>query len=250
MGDQRRAATPPRRGHGTHIAIAAIAAFALLLVFVLFYRGDRPTDEPLAMSAEEEASLRSPIRGPDEAQIGPAPEDQLDDAGSTSGPGALQLTPDEAQAEGIRSAPRNEPSARLPRQKRPRTDLSRPELELGGKPAELQLGRQAAVAREKDIGRMISAEEIRRVVGENERDVKNCLENLSTGRSVAQSKKIEVELKVVPSGAVADASVKNVIRSAESDCIETKAKNWRFKETGGEISQQVTVPFVVVSGTG
>src|SRR5262245_17462000 len=146
--DQRPAATP-RRSHGSHLAIAAIAAFLLLLVFVLFYRGDRPpTDEPLPMSAEEQAAARGPI---------PASEPPASEL-----PGIEPWTPDE----GARATAESEPTASLPRQKRPRADLRRPnDLDLGPKPAEQPIaGRSPSAARA--AGRAISADEIRRVVGD------------------------------------------------------------------------------------
>jgi len=237
MGDPSRGTSSRRISHGTHIAIGAIAVFALLLFFVLFYHGDRPRDAPLPLNAEEQAALEPP-------QAAALPE---------APPLAEPAESAESAEQDNNEASNALPSAQHIPKKKLRTKSGRSALELGAKPPEAPISVPLARATPdlKDTGRPIGAEEIRRVVGENERDVKSCYRDKPVPARVAtKSKKIEVWLKVDPSGEVAAASVRNALPSDESACIETKAKSWRFKAPGGEAPQEVTVPFVVVSGTG
>lgn len=240
MSATQSSATPPSapppssRKTGSHVALAAIAAFALLLLFVIFYRGDRPGEPPIL--PERTAMERLP-GGDEGARVESDPTHEI--PALQEEPTGLRPDPRTEDPERARGA---EPSAANLRNPRPKADLDRPGLALGAKPAEVKLSRAGAGAGAPT--RAIGEEEIRRVVGANERDVKTCFENLT------RTQKIEVKLKVIPSGAVAAASVKNPLPTEETDCIENKARSWKFKAPGGEETQDITVPFVVISGTG
>lgn len=229
--------TPPPPGRsktGSHVAIAAIAAFALLLLFVIFYRGDRPGEE--AIERDRTAMEEQRRTDGDEGARAEAEESTHEIPELEEQPTGLRADPRTQSPENARG---QEPSAANLRNRNPKTDLVRPGLGLGAKPAEVKLSRAGAGAGAPT--RTIGEEEIRRVVGANERDVKTCFENLT------RTQKIEVKLKVIPSGAVADASVKNPLPTEETDCIENKARSWKFKAPGGEETQDITVPFVVIS---
>lgn len=221
------------RRPGKYVAIAAIAAFLLLLSLTLLIRGDRPTTDPLEETWTAEALTNEgavdPALAPDgvipNASGRPVPEDRL--------------LPSERDPK-AGNTPRLRKGPRLPKR-----DLDRPKLSVK-KPPEAKAYTTNASALDA-AGTTIDPEEIRRVVGENERDVKTCWEEEAEGRE--RSKKIEVALSVEPSGEVASARVKNVTRSEASECIATKAKGWKFNAPGGRERQEVVIPFVVVRAT-
>jgi hypothetical protein len=222
------------RRPGKYVAIAGIAAFLLLLSLTLLIRGDRPTTEPLEQTWTAEALRHEgavdPVLAPSEVIPGPA--------GTTPGR-SDRLLPSERDPK-AGNTPRLRKGPRIPKR-----DLQRPKLSLGKKPREAP----AYSGNASDLDTAISTidpAEIRRVVGENERDVKTCWEEEADGD---RSKKIEVALSVKPSGEVASARVKNVLRSEASECIATKAKGWKFNAPGGRQRQEVVIPFVVVRAT-
>lgn len=219
---------------GKHVAIGAVAATLLLLSFVLWMRSDRPIDQPLEETWTAEALPNN------EGAVDPA----LAPAGVETGAKGLPVPADR-----LLPSDRDPKAGNTPRLRKgpriPKRDLNRPRLSLGRKPGEAPALRGATLA--EVTGTSIDEEEIRRVVGENERDVKTCWEE--EAKSQERSKKIEVALSVKPSGEVAKAQVRNVVRSEASDCIATKAKGWKFNAPGGRERQEVVIPFVVVRAT-
>jgi hypothetical protein len=141
------------------------------------------------------------------------------------------------------------PGMKSPGNLLPRPDLERPALDLGKKPV-TAMPAQGSGARDARAGRAITPDEIRAVVGRNESEVKSCYRGLpAVTAGTNRSKKLEVALTVEPSGQVSHATVRASGPSPESDCIRNKARGWKFSPPGGELSQEIVVPFVIVLGT-
>jgi hypothetical protein len=88
----------------------------------------------------------------------------------------------------------------------------------------------------------ISPDQVRRVVGKNERDVATCYE----GRK-PNSEKVQVKLVIEPSGQVSDVAIPGVSPDI-SECLAVKIRAWKFPSFGGDTAQRIVVPVVVVRG--
>jgi len=95
----------------------------------------------------------------------------------------------------------------------------------------------------------LTAEQVQTGAGERRRDVASCY---ASDKEAKDGAKVELALVVEPSGRVTDASVFSArpLGRARTDCIELKARAWRFPAPGGAVAQELRIPFVVVPGSG
>jgi hypothetical protein len=95
----------------------------------------------------------------------------------------------------------------------------------------------------------LSAEQVRASVTLRKWDVASCYPQDTRG---AGPQKIELALLLEPDGRVAEANVTGGRRGfrTQAECIELKARSWRFPAVTGDGMQELRIPFVVVPGAG
>lgn len=87
----------------------------------------------------------------------------------------------------------------------------------------------------------LSAQDVKRVVGENTREVRQCYERHALKQDDATGK-VALDLTVLPSGAVDPATVKVDAEGVKGDkfarCVQRKVARWQFPEsdTGADVS--------------
>jgi hypothetical protein len=204
------------------IALAGLVACAAIWLALRFQRGATPVVEAPSLEAVSTST------GSDEAAVD-SDEDEPE-ANQPDTPAPQRPQPANALPLRIHRAPKRRPGA-LPEQ---------PPIAA---PPPLPQPESVRAQRRSEPG--LSASDIRRVVADNEQDVKTCYSSRRPQRD-----KLELRLTIDPSGAVSGASVRSTHHAGEevTGCVAVKTKSWRFPARARVKPEKVVVPFVVVAG--